>query len=155
MVAESLGQTRQLWQIGENIPQAQEGLNVKHDISIPISRIPEFVRATDALLQHAVPGVRPVNFGHLSADNLHSNVQAPAGVDGKAFLPQQEDAINTLVFDSVSRFDGSSSAEYGVGSLKVDTLGHHKSPVALDMMRPGKRVLDPTQLLNPGRVVLL
>jgi len=157
VVAESLTQARQLWQIRENIPlaQAQEGLNVKHDVSVPISRIPEFVRATDALLQAAIPGVRLVNFGHLGDGNLHYNVQAPVDVDDKEFLAQHEAAVNALVFDSVTRFDGSISAEHGIGSLKVDTLVQHKSAVALDMMRAVKRALDPTGLLNPGRVVRL
>ena len=155
VVAESLTQARQLWQIRENIPLAQalEGLNVKHDISVPISRIPEFVRVTDTLLQEAIPGVRLVNFGHLGDGNLHYNVQAPEGVDGKLFLAHHEDAINMLVFESVTRFGGSISAEHGVGSLKVDKLEHHKSQVALDMMRAIKRALDPTGLMNPGRVV--
>ena len=155
VVAESLTQARQLWQIRENIPLAQalEGLNVKHDISVPISRIPDFVRETDAALQDALPGVRLVNFGHLGDGNLHYNVQAPDGVDGKAFLAQNEEAINTLVFDAVTRVGGSISAEHGVGSLKVDKLEHHKPPVALDMMRAIKRALDPTNLMNPGRVV--
>ena len=155
VVAESLGQAQQLWQIRENIPLAQalEGLNVKHDISVPISRIPEFVATTDALLQAALPGVRLVNFGHLGDGNLHYNVQAPEGVDGKIFLELHEEQINTLVFDSVAGFGGSISAEHGVGSLKVDKLEHHKSPVALDMMRAIKRALDPHNLMNPGRVV--
>jgi FAD/FMN-containing dehydrogenase len=157
VVAGSLTQARQLWQIRESIPlaQAREGLNVKHDISVPISRIPEFVLATDALLEKAIPGVRLVNFGHLGDGNLHYNVQAPEGVDGTAFLAQHEKAVNTLVFDSVSRFNGSISAEHGVGSLKVDSLPHHKSGVALEMMRAIKHALDPTGLMNPGRVVRL
>ena len=157
VVAESLTQARQLWQIRENIPlaQAQEGLNVKHDVSVPISRIPAFVQATDALLQQAIPGVRLVNFGHLGDGNLHYNVQAPEGVDGRAFLAQQEEAINTLVYDSVTRFEGSISAEHGVGSLKVDKLPQHKSAVALQMMRAVKQALDPQGLFNPGRVVRL
>jgi FAD/FMN-containing dehydrogenase len=155
VVAGSLAQARQLWQIRENIPLAQalEGLNVKHDISVPISRFPEFVRVTDALLQKSIPGVRLVNFGHLGDGNLHYNVQAPEGVDGKAFLADNENAINTQVFESVTRFGGSISAEHGVGSLKVDKLVNHKSPVALDMMRAIKRALDPTNLMNPGRVL--
>ena len=155
VVAANLAQAQQLWQIRENIPLAQalEGLNVKHDISIPISRIPEFVRATDALLQQELPGVRLVNFGHLGDGNLHYNVQAPAGADAKAFLLHHEARINALVFDSVARFDGSISAEHGIGSLKVDQLAHHKSPVALDMMHAIKRALDPHNLMNPGRVL--
>ncbi len=155
VVAESLTQANALWHIRENIPLAQavEGLNVKHDISIPIPRIAGFVRETDGLLQQALPGVRLVNFGHLGDGNLHYNVQAPEGEDGQLFLQQNEEHINTLVFDSVARFGGSISAEHGVGSLKVDQLLHYKSPVALEMMRAIKRGLDPYKLMNPGRVV--
>jgi FAD/FMN-containing dehydrogenase len=155
VVAESLAQTSQLWHIRESIPlaQAEEGLNIKHDISVPISRIPEFVAHTDALLAAAIPGVRLVNFGHLGDGNLHYNVQAPAGMDAANFLRQHEKQVNALVYDAVTRFDGSISAEHGVGSLKVDTLPHHKSAVALDLMVRIKRALDPDNLLNPGRVV--
>ena len=155
VVAESLAQAKALWRIRENLPlaQAAEGLNIKHDIAIPISRIPDFVQTTDAALQRALPGIRMVNFGHLGDGNLHYNVQAPDGTDAKAFLRQNETTVNTLVFDSVTSFGGSISAEHGIGSLKVDKLGHYKSPVALDMMRAIKRALDPTNLMNPGRVV--
>ncbi len=155
VVAESLSQAKALWQIRENLPiaQAMEGLNIKHDISIPISRIPEFVRVTDAALEAALPGIRMVDFGHLGDGNLHYNVQAPEGVDAAAFLREHETTVNTLVFESVIRFGGSISAEHGIGSLKVDKLPGYKSPVALDMMRAVKRALDPTNLMNPGRVV--
>ena len=155
VVAENLAQARQLWEIRERIPLAQstQGLNVKHDISVPISRIPEFVAVTDALLQDALPGVRLVNFGHLGDGNLHYNVQSPEGADGKRFLEQHEERINALVFDSVARFGGSISAEHGIGSLKVDKLEQHKSPVALKMMRAIKQALDPHNLMNPGRVL--
>lgn len=155
VVAESLAQARQLWQIRENIPLAQvlEGLNIKHDISVPISNIPEFVRSTDAQLQQAIAGVRLVNFGHLGDGNLHYNVQAPEGVDAAAFLRNQEEHVNAIVFDSVRTFGGSISAEHGVGSLKVDHLTHYKSPVALKLMRAIKQALDPQNLMNPGRVV--
>ena len=155
VVAESLTQAHQLWHIRESIPlaQAEEGLNIKHDISVPVSRIPEFVRVTDALLQQALPGVRLVNFGHLGDGNLHYNVQAPEGGDPAAFLRDHEEHVNTLVFDSVQTFGGSISAEHGVGSLKVDKLEHHKSPVALGMMRAIKHALDPQKLMNPGRVL--
>jgi FAD/FMN-containing dehydrogenase len=157
VVAENLTQASQLWQIRESIPLAQalEGLNIKHDISIEVSRIPEFVRVTDALLEQAIPGVRLVNFGHLGDGNLHYNVQAPVHMDATAFLQQHEAQVNTLVFDSVDAFNGSISAEHGVGSLKVDKLEKHKSPVALGMMRAIKTALDPQNLLNPGRVVRL
>ncbi|OOG58995.1 FAD-binding oxidoreductase [Polaromonas sp. C04] len=155
VVAENLTQAHQLWHIRESIPlaQAEEGLNIKHDISIPVSRIPEFVRVTDALLAREIAGVRLVNFGHLGDGNLHYNVQAPEGGDARVFLREQEARINTLVFDSVQAFGGSISAEHGVGSLKVDKLEHHKSPVALAMMRAVKRALDPQNRMNPGRVL--
>ena len=155
VVAENLTQANQLWHIRESIPlaQAEEGLNIKHDISIAVSRIPEFVATTDELLQAAIPGVRLVNFGHLGDGNLHYNVQAPTDGDSKAFLRDKEAEINTLVFDSVAKFDGSISAEHGIGSLKLDKLEHHKSPVALSMMRAIKQALDPQGVMNPGRVV--
>ncbi len=155
VVSETLSQANQLWHLRESIPlaQAEEGLNIKHDISIPVSRIPDFVRTTDALLQQALPGVRLVNFGHLGDGNLHYNVQAPEGVDAAIFLMAHEEQVNTLVFDSVAAFDGSISAEHGVGSLKVDKLEKYKSPVALDMMRAIKLALDPQNLMNPGRVI--
>ncbi|MBU4184527.1 MAG: FAD-binding oxidoreductase [Gammaproteobacteria bacterium] len=155
VVAESLQQAHALWHIRESIPlaQAEEGLNIKHDISIPVSSIPAFCAETDALLAREIPGVRLVNFGHLGDGNLHYNVQAPADGDPKAFLRDQEARVNTLVFDAVARFDGSISAEHGVGSLKADKLPHYKDPVALALMRSIKQALDPQNLLNPGRVL--
>ena len=155
VVAENLAQAHQLWHVRESIPlaQAEEGLNIKHDISIAVSRIPEFVEATDAILMQALPGVRLVNFGHLGDGNLHYNVQAPAEGDSRAFLRNHEEQVNALVYDSVARFDGSISAEHGVGSLKLDKLEQHKSPVALGMMRAIKLALDPKNHLNPGRVL--
>ncbi|MES2979722.1 MAG: FAD-binding oxidoreductase [Pseudomonadota bacterium] len=155
VVAENLAQAKQLWHVRESIPLAQveEGLNIKHDISVAVSRIPEFVAATDALLEREIPGVRLVNFGHLGDGNLHYNVQAPAGGDPRQFLREHEDRVNALVYDSVARFDGSISAEHGVGSLKTEKLEEHKSPVALGLMRRVKQALDPDNLMNPGRVL--
>ncbi len=155
VVAGNLSQARQLWHIRESLPMAQveEGLNIKHDISIPISNIAEFVSVTDALLQQAIAGVRLVNFGHLGDGNLHYNVQAPEGMNAADFLRQHEEQVNTLVFDSVAEFNGSISAEHGIGSLKAGNLEKYKSPVALDMMRSIKRALDPQNLMNPGRVI--
>ena len=155
VVAESLSQAKALWHIRESIPlaQAEEGLNIKHDISIAVSLIPEFVKATDALLERAIVGVRLVNFGHLGDGNLHYNVQAPESGDARAFLQEWEDEVNTLVYDSVARFGGSISAEHGIGSLKTDKLPTYKSPVALSMMRAIKLGLDPHNIMNPGRIV--
>jgi FAD/FMN-containing dehydrogenase len=155
VVAENIAQAQALWHVRESIPlaQAQEGLNIKHDISIAVSRIPEFVRQTDALLAREIPGVRLVNFGHLGDGNLHYNVQSPEGQDAKEFLQIQEARINHLVYDQVRAHEGSISAEHGVGSLKRSELPHYKSPVALAMMRQIKTALDPQGLMNPGRVL--
>jgi FAD/FMN-containing dehydrogenase len=157
VVAEHIAQARALWSVREHIPlaQAQEGLNIKHDISIPVSRIPAFCAETDALLRREIAGVRLVNFGHLGDGNLHYNVQAPEGGDQVVFLKTQEERVNGLVYDQVKKFEGSISAEHGIGALKVDTLPDYKSPVALEMMRALKKALDPQNLLNPGRVVSL
>ena len=157
VVAESLSQARNLWHIRESITlaQAEEGLNIKHDISLPVSAIAAFVAQTDAMLAREIEGVRLVNFGHLGDGNLHYNVQAPVGRDNAEFLRTQEDRVNTLVYDAVRGFGGSISAEHGVGSLKVDTLPDYTDPTALAMMRRLKKALDPQGILNPGRVVQL
>ena len=124
VVAENLAQAQQLWHVRESIPlaQAEEGLNIKHDISIAVSRIPAFVRRHRRAAAREIPGVRLVNFGHLGDGNLHYNVQAPEGGDPRAFLREQEARINTLVYDAVEQFGGSFSAEHGIGALKVDKL---------------------------------
>jgi len=155
VVAENLTQAHGLWHIRESITmsQAEEGLNIKHDISIPVSRIPAFVAETDALLAREIPGVRMVDFGHLGDGNLHYNVQAPEGADGAAFLRDWEERVNTLVFDQVIRHQGSISAEHGVGELKVDKLPLYKDPTALAMMRAVKQALDPQNILNPRKVL--
>ncbi|MES2937632.1 MAG: FAD-binding oxidoreductase [Pseudomonadota bacterium] len=157
VVAETMAQAQHLWHIREAIPlaQAEEGLNIKHDISVPVSRIPAFCAETDSLLRTAIPGVRLVNFGHLGDGNLHYNVQAPEQSDASVFLVTHEEVVNTLVYDQVASHGGSISAEHGVGSIKIDKLPRYKSPVALDLMRAVKRALDPQNILNPGRVVRL
>lgn len=155
IVAENIRQAHDLWHVRESITlaQAEEGLNIKHDISIAVSRIPEFVRETDAALAAAVPGVRFVNFGHLGDGNLHYNIQAPADVDAKAFVEQFEDRITTIVYDMVSQYRGSISAEHGIGELKLHKLPLHKSPTALALMHAIKKAIDPLNTLNPGRVL--
>ena len=155
IVAESIAQAHALWHIRESITmaQAEEGLNIKHDISISVSSIPEFVRVTDAALQQAIPGVRMVNFGHLGDGNLHYNVQCPEGVEPHAFLAAHEEEVNDIVYASVHRFGGSISAEHGIGEMKRDKLPLYKSAVALDLMRAIKKALDPLGTMNPGRVL--
>ncbi len=154
-VAASLAQSAALWQLREAIPLAQgvEGLNVKHDIALPVSAIADFCAHTDAALQAAWPGIRLVNFGHLGDGNLHYNVQCPEGTDGDDFLARHEHGVNRIVFDAVQARGGSFSAEHGIGALKREELAARKSPVALGMMRAIKQALDPHGLLNPGRML--
>ena len=154
-VAQSVAQSRTMWQLRESIPLAQsaQGLNIKHDIGLPLSNIPAFCAATDAALTARWPGVQLVNFGHLGDGNLHYNVQAPPGSDAAAFLRDEEHAINALVYDAVSAHGGSISAEHGIGVLKREQLAQRKDPTALAMMRAIKAALDPQGLLNPGRVL--
>jgi FAD/FMN-containing dehydrogenase len=154
-VASSLEQAKAMWHLREAIPLAQslEGLNIKHDISVPISRIPAFVRSTDEALERAFPGVRLVDFGHLGDGNLHYNVQAPAGMSAQRFLAEHETRVNGIVYDAVMAHGGSISAEHGVGALKRDELARRKSPVAMKLMRSIKQALDPHGRMNPGRVL--
>jgi len=154
-VASSLEQSNAMWHLRESIPlaQAAEGPNIKHDIALPVSSIARFVASTDAALQRAYPGIRLVDFGHLGDGNLHYNVQAPQGVDAAAFLREHEHAVNAIVYDAVGKFEGSISAEHGIGSLKREELAQRKSPVALQLMRAIKQALDPQGSMNPGRVL--
>ena len=144
-----------MWHLRESIPlaQSEEGLNIKHDIALPVSRIPDFVEGCDRLLAERFPGSRLVDFGHLGDGNLHYNVQAPEGVAPAHFLRTHEAAVNALVYDQVAAHGGSISAEHGIGQLKREELAQRKSPVALQLMRQIKQALDPRGLLNPGRVV--
>ncbi|RMX07953.1 FAD-binding oxidoreductase [Corticibacter populi] len=156
VIAESVQQAHDLWHIRESITlaQAAEGVNVKHDISLPISRIPAFVAETDAALHALLPGIRLVNFGHLGDGNLHYNAQAPEDMEARAFVADHEECIGEVVYRNVHRFGGSISAEHGIGSLKREKLPHYKSPVAMQLMQRIKSALDPQNLLNPGRVLV-
>jgi len=153
-VARSETQARDFWKLREFISEAQahEGPNIKHDVSIPISRIADFISATDAELARAHTGVRMVTFGHLGDGNLHYNVSAPQGVDPDVFV-RNTAVINRLVHDGVARFGGSISAEHGLGQLKRDEIQRYKSPLELELMRKLKRALDPHGIMNPGKVL--
>ena len=154
-IAESVAQSRAMWHLRESIPlaQAEEGLNIKHDIALPVSRLAAFCVEAEARLQRAAPGMRLVNFGHLGDGNLHFNVQAPEGADAAAFLREREHEINAIVYGAVAAHGGSISAEHGIGALKRDELPHYKDATALALMRAVKQALDPLGLLNPGRVL--
>ncbi|MDR7294785.1 FAD/FMN-containing dehydrogenase [Pelomonas aquatica] len=154
-IAQNIQQAKAFWHLRESIPlaQAQAGLNIKHDISLPVSAISGFVAEMDAALAAYLPGIEVIDFGHLGDGNLHYNVQAPAGVPAAEFLAAHEAAINELVYDAVQQRGGSISAEHGIGRLKREELSRRKDPTALALMRSIKRALDPLDLLNPGRLV--
>lgn len=154
VIASSIAQSRALWALREHIPlaQAAEGKNIKHDISVPISHIADFIQDTDSLLQQAFPGCRMVTFGHLGDGNLHYNVSSPAGVNDADFILRQEE-VNRIVHDNVDRFGGSISAEHGLGALKRDEIKRYKSDTELQLMRAIKAALDPLNLMNPGKIL--
>jgi FAD/FMN-containing dehydrogenase len=154
VVAASIAQSQGLWQLREHIPlaQAAAGKNIKHDISLPISRIADFIEQADAALQRAFPACQVVCFGHLGDGNLHYNVAPPEGVGHDDFLEHQH-AANRIVYDLVDSFAGSISAEHGIGALKRDELPRYKSPVELNMMRAIKTALDPLGIMNPGKIL--
>jgi len=155
VVAENLTQSQAFWNLREHIPlaQSQEGLNVKHDIGVPISRIGQFIEETDAEIARTVPGARMVTFGHLGDGNLHYNVQAPEGGDPKRFLAENEKTLNHIVYENVHRHRGTISAEHGLGQLKAGEAAHYKSAVELKLMRAIKMAIDPAGLMNPGKVL--
>ncbi len=153
-MAMSAGQSRQFWALRENISEAQaaEGRNIKHDVSVPISGIAEFIHAADAAVERVFPGVRLVTFGHIGDGNLHYNISPPTDMPGDAFLDRAAE-VNAVVHDIVARFNGSISAEHGLGKLKREEITRYKSALELDMMRRVKAALDPAGIMNPGKVL--
>lgn len=155
IIASNLSQANAFWQMREHITlaQAEEGANLKHDITIPLSLLDTFIQETDALMRASYPGVRIINFGHLGDGNLHYNIAPPLGSDPNSFNLANEKAIHELIYAQVERCQGSISAEHGVGQLKLDGLRAHKGAVAHDLMKTLKRALDPQNILNPHKVV--
>jgi FAD/FMN-containing dehydrogenase len=156
VLATSETQRAALWTLRESMSEAQkrEGASIKHDVSVPVSAIPEFLEMATAAVLKAVPGARPVSFGHIGDGNIHFNFSAPTGSDGEAFLAHWEE-VQRIVHDIVRSFGGSISAEHGIGVQKRDQLARYKSKTELDLMRALKRTLDPNNILNPGKVVAL
>ena len=154
VLAQSGEQAKRLWALRENISEAQkiEGFSIKHDISVPISRIGEFVERADSALKQAFPGIRIVTFGHVGDGNLHYNQSKPEAGENAAFIASQSQ-VNEIVHDIVHQLGGSISAEHGIGQLKRDELLRYKSPLEMELMRSIKRTLDPQGLMNPGKVL--
>ncbi len=154
VIAESGAQAKDFWRIREALPEAQkyEGVSIKHDIAVPVSRVADFMEQASAKVEEAVPGIRICAFGHVGDGNMHFNLAQPEGGDGVAYKARQEE-INRLVHDVVVSMGGSISAEHGIGRLRKEELAHYGSDIGLDMMRRIKAVLDPSDLMNPGKVI--
>lgn len=153
-VAQSDSQRAELWAARELISESQkpEGGSIKHDISVPVSRVPQFLAEADEAVSRFMPGARFCSFGHLGDGNIHYNVSQPIGTDKTKFL-ESWNGMNDVVFDVVKRLDGSISAEHGIGRLKAYRMPEIKSPVELSIMRGLKQMLDPNNILSPGRVL--
>jgi FAD/FMN-containing dehydrogenase len=153
-LARSLQQARDFWRLRDSFSEAQKGAggSIKHDISVPIARIPEFLERAAKVVERIAPGARPVPFGHFGDGNLHYNVSQPEGADRSDYLALWE-RMSDAIFELVSELGGSISAEHGIGQMKRDALLLHKTPVELDMMRAIKHALDPKGILNPGKLL--
>ncbi len=153
-VASSLEQAKQFWTLREDMSEVQrlEGGSIKHDVSVPVASVPDFIDEASAAVLRAVPGGRLVPFGHLGDGNIHFNLSQPVGADKQAFVARWYE-INAVVHGVVARYHGSISAEHGIGQLKRELLPAVKDPVALDVMRAIKKVLDPKGIMNPGKVL--
>lgn len=156
VIAQSETQRQTLWRTREEIPEAQkrEGGSIKHDIAVPTSSVPDFIDRAQAAVAQALPGVRPVAFGHLGDGNIHFNLTQPVGADREDFLSNWT-RMNRLVHDIVMDFNGSFSAEHGIGLLKVDELVRLKPALDVAMMHKIKSALDPMGLMNPGKILNL
>ncbi|HAD26581.1 MAG TPA: hydroxyacid dehydrogenase [Alphaproteobacteria bacterium] len=154
-IAESGAQASALWALRENLSDVQklEGGSIKHDISVPISAIPAFITEASKAVTAALPGIRPVPFGHIGDGNVHFNLSQPPAMDRDAFLDRWAE-FNRIVHDIAAGLGGSISAEHGLGFMKRDEITHYKSAVEIDMMRAVKRALDPQNIMNPGKLVL-
>ncbi|HEX4159210.1 MAG TPA: FAD-binding oxidoreductase [Rhizomicrobium sp.] len=153
-LAANEAQRAALWKLRESFSEAQklEGASIKHDVSVPIQSIPDFLARGCAAVEAMIPGVRPVPFGHLGDGNIHFNFSVPKGGDNAEFLGRW-DEVSRTVHDLANSFGGAISAEHGLGIMKRDEITRYKSAAELEIMRALKRTLDPNNILNPGKVV--
>jgi D-lactate dehydrogenase (cytochrome) len=154
VIAASLSQRQAFWKLRDEMSAAQkpEGGSIKHDISVPVAAVPDFIAEADAAVVKLIPGSRPVPFGHLGDGNIHYNVSQPVGGNAADFLARWHE-VNAVVFAIVMRMGGSISAEHGIGVLKRDELPDVKDKVAIELMRSIKAMLDPSGIMNPGKVL--
>jgi FAD/FMN-containing dehydrogenase len=153
-IAQTQAQRQAFWHLRESLSESQkfEGGSIKHDVSVPVSKVPEFIEAAVAAVLAFMPDARPCPFGHMGDGNIHFNVSQPMGKDKAAYLAQWP-AMNEVVFAEVLKRGGSISAEHGIGRLKAPDMLKIKSPLEIEMMRGLKQLFDPKNILNPGRVL--
>jgi D-lactate dehydrogenase (cytochrome) len=154
VIAANLNQRQAFWKLRDEMSAAQkpEGGSIKHDISVPVAAVPDFIEQADAAVTKLIPGSRPVPFGHLGDGNIHYNISQPVGGTTADFMNRWHE-VNAIVFDIVLRMGGSISAEHGIGVLKRDELPEVKDKVAIELMRSLKALLDPLGIMNPGKVL--
>jgi FAD/FMN-containing dehydrogenase len=160
VIATSVAQQKALWTMRESMSGAQkpEGGSIKHDVSVPVSKIPQFMADAEKAVLAAMPGARVCGFGHMGDGNIHYNISQPLtadmGADKQAFLDRWRE-INEIVHAIVLAVGGSISAEHGIGQLKRDELSHIRSPIEMDLMYRIKQAFDPAGIMNPGKVVAI
>ncbi|MGD1877088.1 MAG: FAD-binding oxidoreductase [Kiloniellaceae bacterium] len=154
VIAESVDQEKRLWHLRESIPEAQKkaGGSIKHDVSVPVSRVPEFIGRASAAVRDYMEGIHVCAFGHVGDGNIHYNLTQPDGADAQAFL-KHWDVVNGIVYPIVKELDGSISAEHGIGLLKVEEVKGYRSLVEEKLNRRIKAALDPEGLMNPGKFI--
>jgi D-lactate dehydrogenase (cytochrome) len=154
VLAESVAQRDALWRVRESVPEAQrrEGASIKHDVSVPVAELPDFVTRATAGVLAIVPDGRMLVYGHVGDGNLHFNVTQPVGGRPEDFLALGN-AIAEAVYAQVREFRGSISAEHGIGQLKRRELARYKGAVDLELMRALKQTIDPRRIMNPGKVL--
>jgi D-lactate dehydrogenase (cytochrome) len=154
IVASNEAQAKRLWRLREGMVEAQrfEGGSIKHDISVKVSLVPEFIHRAVSAVSERLPGIRPCPFGHVGDGNIHFNLSQPPEMDTQEYLALWGD-INRIVFDITADLGGSFSAEHGIGMLKLEEMQRYKDPVSVDLMRSLKSAFDPDRLFNPGKVL--
>jgi FAD/FMN-containing dehydrogenase len=153
-IASSVAQQTALWHMRESMSEAQkpEGGSIKHDVSVPVSTVPQFMHEAEQAVMAAMPGARICAFGHMGDGNIHYNISQPVGADKQAFLERWHE-MNVIVHGLVLAHGGSISAEHGIGQLKRDELAAIRPAIEIDLMRRIKKAFDPAGVMNPGKVV--
>jgi FAD/FMN-containing dehydrogenase len=154
VIPKNIAETKALWNLREYMSEAQkfEGGSIKHDISVPVSKIPEFLCLATTAVKSALPGIRPVPFGHIGDGNIHFNLSQPLDTGKGEYLAKWSD-INRIVHDIVIDLGGSISAEHGIGQMKVEDLAHYKPAIDIKLMHKIKHAIDPKNIMNPGKII--